>query len=122
MVSFTDNCNDISIYRLPYKTKIGKHSWYFNNSLLCKSEFCSATKTLKTQKNNHSLASDWWEYTKYCFKENAKTFPKNSTAQENIKIFRLKEDYKIYTKKKTSNQNQLENKKAKGAKHYANIR
>ena len=54
MVSFTDNYNFISIDRLTSKTKIGKDSWYFNNSLLCKPEFFPATKTFlflsKTQK------------------------------------------------------------------------
>ena len=53
--------------------------------LLCKPEFSSATKTsvfIKNTKNNHSLASDWWEYNKYCFKENAKIFSKNSTTQD----------------------------------------
>ena len=35
-------------------------------------------------------ASDWWEYTKSCFKENAKIFSKNPTTQENITILRLK--------------------------------
>ena len=55
MVSFTDHypfntlCSlkgydAISTDRLPSETKIGKVSWYFNNSLLCKSEFLSATK------------------------------------------------------------------------------
>ena len=43
---------------------------------------------LKTQKNNHSSASDWWEYTKSSFTENAKIFSKNSTTQENITISR----------------------------------
>ena len=43
MVSFTNHYNAISIDRLPSKTKIGKDSWYFNNSLLCKPEFSSAT-------------------------------------------------------------------------------
>ena len=33
MVSFTNHYNAISIDRLPSKTKIGKYSWYFNNSL-----------------------------------------------------------------------------------------
>ena len=28
---------------------------------------------LKAQKNNHSLASDWWENTKSSYKENATT-------------------------------------------------
>ena len=32
--------------------------------------------------NNLSSASDCWEYTKSCFKENAKIFSKNSTTQE----------------------------------------
>ena len=53
--------------------------------LLCKPEFSSATKAsvfIKNTKNNHSLASDWWEYNKYCFKENAKIFSKNSTTQD----------------------------------------
>ena len=39
---------------------------------------------------NLCSASDWWEYTKSCFKENAKIFSKNSTTQENITILRLK--------------------------------
>ena len=40
---------------------------------------------LKTQKN-HSSAYNRWEYTKYCFKENAEILSKNSTTQENITI------------------------------------
>ena len=54
MVSFTDHYNAIYIGRLPSKNKIVKDLWCFNNSLLCKPEFSSATKTfiflLKTQK------------------------------------------------------------------------
>ena len=86
-------------------------------------------------KNNYSLASEWWENTKPSFKENARTFSKNSISQENIRISKLKEDYKTYTKKKISNQKlnqwlknledelyQLQNKQAKGAKHGSNIR
>ena len=38
----------------------------------------------KQTKNNHSSASDLWEYTKSCFKENAKVFFKSSATQENI--------------------------------------
>ena len=64
MVSFTDHYNDISIDRLPLKTKIRKISRYFDNYFLCKPEFSSMTKTflflLKTQNNNHSSAGDWW--------------------------------------------------------------
>ena len=44
MVPFTDHYNIISIDRLPSKTKIGKDSWYFNNSLLCEPEVSSATR------------------------------------------------------------------------------
>ena len=54
IVSFTNHHNAISIDRVPSKTKIGKYSRYFSNSLLCKFEASSATKTflflLKTHK------------------------------------------------------------------------
>ena len=53
--------------------------------LLCKPEFFSAIKTsvfIKNTKNNHSSASEWWEYSKYCFKENVKIFSKISTTQD----------------------------------------
>ena len=53
MVSFVDHYNAIFIDRYPSKTQIGKDSWYFKNSLSCKPEFSSTTKTspflLKTQ-------------------------------------------------------------------------
>ena len=39
MVSVTDHYDAISIDRLPSKIKIGKVSWYFNSSLLCKPGF-----------------------------------------------------------------------------------
>ena len=87
MVSFTDHYNTILIDRLPSKTKIGKDLWkkFMKIILLRKHEFSLATKTsffIKNTKNNHSLASDWWEYTKYCFKENAKILSKISTAED----------------------------------------
>ena len=53
--------------------------------ILCKPEYSSARKTsvfIKNTKNNHSSASDWWGYKKYCFKENAQTLSKNSTTQD----------------------------------------
>ena len=78
MVSFTDHYNAIFIDKFPSKTKIGKDSWYFNKSLLCKPEFSLSSKTflffIKTTKHNHSWASDWWENTKYSFKEGARIF------------------------------------------------
>ena len=87
MVSFTDHYNAISIDRLSSKTKIGKDSWkrFMKIILLCKPEFSSTTKTsffIKNTKNNHSSTSDWWEYTKYCFTENAKILSKKSTTQD----------------------------------------
>ena len=50
-------------------------------------------------------ASEWWEYTKSSFKENAKTFSKNSTTQENIIIPRLKQDHKLIQKRKLQTRN-----------------
>ena len=53
MVSFTDHHNAIFIDRFSSQTKIGKDSWYFNNSLLCKPEFSSTTNTffIRNSKN-----------------------------------------------------------------------
>ena len=45
MVFLTDYYNAIFIDRFPCQTKIGKRSWYFNNSLLCTPNFSSTTKT-----------------------------------------------------------------------------
>ena len=53
--------------------------------LLSKPEFSSARKTyffIKNTKTNHSSASDWWGYNKYCFKENVKILYRNSTNQD----------------------------------------
>ena len=104
MVSFTDHYNAISIDRLASKTKIGKGSWYFNNPLLCKPEFSSATKAscfIKNTQKKHSSASDWWEYTKSHFKENAKILFKNSTTEENMTISRQN---LLFFNKNTKNQ------------------
>ena len=52
MVSFTDHYTAIFIDRFPSKTKIGKDSWYFNNSPLRKPELSLTTDLsflLKTQ-------------------------------------------------------------------------
>ena len=56
---------------------------------------------LKTQEN-HCPASDWWENTKSSFKENSRTFSKNSTTKKNI---RLKEDCKTIQKRKLETRN-----------------
>ena len=90
---------------------------------------------LKTQKSNHPSASNSWKYTKSCFKENGRTFSKNSTNQGNIRISRLKnrlqnlykkENFKPEIKSIIKNLQdelyQLENKQAKGAKLRAKIK
>ena len=87
MVSFTDHYNTISIDRLSSKTKIGNDSWkrFIKIILLCNPEFFSTTRTsffIKNTKNNHSSAGEWREYTKYCFKENAKILSKKPTIQD----------------------------------------
>ena len=43
MVYLTDHYNAIFIERFPSKTKIGKDSWYFNISPLCKLKFSFTT-------------------------------------------------------------------------------
>ena len=88
----------VSIDRFSSKTKIGKHSWYFNNSLLCRPNFCSAVKgflsSLKIKMNTSSLASEWWEYITSCLKKNGRTSFENSATHKNIKISRLKKEVK----------------------------
>ena len=59
---------------------------------------------IKKQKSNHFSTSDWWGNTKHNFKEDARTFSKNSTTHKDVKILKLKDDCKTYRKKKTSNQ------------------
>ena len=90
---------------------------------------------LKTQKSNHSSASDRWKYIKSCFKENTRTFSKSSTTQENIRISRLKNRLRNLYKKQNfkpeikpiiknlqDELHQLENKQVKDAKLRANIK
>ena len=85
MVSFTDHCNAIFIDRFPSKTKIGKDSWYFNNSLLCKPEFSLTTKTflflLKTQNTLQQVTGG--KTLNLVLKKMLKLFLK---IQENIRI------------------------------------
>ena len=59
---------------------------------------------LKTQKKTTTLQQVTGGNTlNLVLKRMLSYFPKNSTTQENITILRLKEDYKTYTKRKTSN-------------------
>ena len=87
MVSFTDHYNAISIDRLSWKTKIGKDPWkrLMKVVLLCKTKFSSARKTSVFIKNKKKT-SDWGEYTKHSFIENANILSKGSTTQEYITI------------------------------------
>ena len=93
MVSFTDHYDGISIDRIPWKIKIGKDSC---NLIIVFYLSPSSPQLqiiffilLKTQINNHSLASDWWEYTKFCLKASDEIFFKNSTTQGNITMWIL---------------------------------
>ena len=94
MIYFFDHYNALLIDRLSSKTKIGKDLWHFNDSILENKDFCSTTKSLlsflRTKQNSYSSKSDWRECTKNKSKETARSFSKNSTTQENIKISRLK--------------------------------
>ena len=77
--------------------------------LLCKSEFSSAIKTsffMKKTKNSHFSASNWWEYSKYCFKENAKILSENSTTQDLVLKRTLERFPKFLPLKKLEFQNQ----------------
>ena len=89
MVFFTDHYNAISICRLPSKTKIGKDSWYLNNSLLCKPEFSSATNTFllkHTHKKATTLQQMTGGNTPNLLLKRLLRF--SSTTQENIAISR----------------------------------
>ena len=59
-------------------------------------------KNTHTQKKKTPSASDWWEYTKYRFKENAKILSKNSTTQENITNLRKNLLFLLKARKTTS--------------------
>ena len=62
MVSFTDHYNAIFIDRFPSKTKIGKDSWCFNNSLLYKPEFFKTFLfLLETQKTTTLQQVTGWK-------------------------------------------------------------
>ena len=132
MVSFTDHYNAISIDRLGSKTKVGKNSWkrfrkinvfYVSPSSSQLQRLCVSKKkiafSIKTQKPSSAIG--WWENTKSSFKEDAKSFFKSSTTQENFE----KENFEPKTKPMIENlQNelyQLENKQAKYANNMLNM-
>ena len=61
---------------------------------------------MKKTKNSHSSASNWWEYSKYCFKENAKILSENSTTQDLVLKRTLERFPKFLPLKKLEFQNQ----------------
>ena len=74
IISLSDHhYNAISIVRVPSKTKIGKVSWHFKNSLLEKTVSFSLTKKLLSQlknlKNNHPSKNYMMEYIKSYIKK-----------------------------------------------------
>ena len=103
--------------RRPSRTKIGK-AWFSSAT----EEFAFFTKN--HPKNNCSSTSEWWQYTKSCFEENARTFSKNSTNQENTRISRLKQAKKLLKKRKFQTRNKtndLDCKQAEDAKFCAKL-
>ena len=60
MVSFTDHYKSIFIDKFPWETKFGKYLWYFNNSLLCKLEFSSTSKTFFNEKYKKQPLFNKW--------------------------------------------------------------
>ena len=85
MVSFNDHYNAIYIDRLPSKTKIGKDSRKRFRKIIL----------FYVSPSSPQLQSDWREYTKYRFKENARTFSKSSTTPENTRSSKPKRGYEI---------------------------
>ena len=71
---------------------------------------CTHMKFANSAKTNQimvslliSSAKGRWKYTKSCFKENARTYSKNSTTQGNTRISRLKKRLQNLYEKKYSN-------------------
>ena len=91
MVSFTDHYDAIFIDRYPSKAKIGKDSWDFKNSLLCKLDFSLFTKTLllsvKTQNTTTIQQVTGGITLNLLLKKMVELFLK---IQENIRILILK--------------------------------
>ena len=75
MVTSADDNNAISIDRILSKTKIGKGSWYFNNSLLCKFEFSSANFFI-IKKNPTFQQVTGWNTPNLVLKKILRYFPK----------------------------------------------
>ena len=108
MVFFTDPYNAVSLHRLPSKTKI----WKINGTLIILFYYSPSSPQIQRlcffyQKHdkNDSSASGWWEYTNSCFKENARTFSKDSTTQKILEFQNWKKDYDISTKLKLQTRN-----------------
>ena len=130
MVSFTDHYDAIFTDRFPSKTKLGKDSWYCNNSLLCKLKFSSTSKIflflLKTQKITTLQQVTGGKTLNLVLKKMLELFLKMLLFQKSIRISTLKrrlqnlykkENFKPQIKPMIENLQdelyQLENKQAK---------
>ena len=101
MVPFTNHYNAIFTDRFPSNIKLEKIDgtlitlFYVNQS---PSQLQRRFFFIKSTKNNHSLASDWWENTKSSSKEDARTF--FWKFGEILEFQHWKEDWETYKKKK----------------------
>ena len=109
IVSFTDliiNYNATSIERLPWKIKIGKDPWYFNNSLSCQPDFSSATKNLlslpKTQKITTLQQKTGGNTLNLVLKRMLEHVLKILPLKEIIEFQDWKRGYETYTKKNSN--------------------
>ena len=103
MVPFADHYNAIFIDRFPWKTNVGKDSWYFNNSLLRKPEFSLTIKTflslLKTQNTTTLQQVTVWKILNLVLKKMLELFSENSRIYQNFNT--EKKTAKLTQKKKT---------------------
>ena len=85
------------------KTKIGKNSWCFNNSLLSKPDFSSATKrllsSLKTKTAITPQQVIGGNILNLTWNKVAITFSKNANTEENIRISRLQKRLRNFYRK-----------------------
>ena len=111
MVSFTNYFNAILLTGSRQKLKLKKIQGTLIISLLCKSEFSSATKTflflLKTTTREQVTGRK--TPTKSCFKDNARTSSKNSTTLEMLEFQSWKKTANLIQKRKLQTRNYINN-------------
>ena len=99
----SDNYKKNFVERFSSKTKIGKNSWCFNNSLLSKPDFSSATKrllsSLKTKTAITPQQVIGGNILNLTWNKVAITFSKNANTEENIRISRLQKRLRNFYRK-----------------------